>query len=1226
MISPSPSPSRIPLPPSPDSRRSSLSVTVPPPAVSPRTVLRPRLDRNTTSVTLRQPEPADPFHEGSTISVNQPVGSLSISPSSRDVCLASRKGLYILDLANLNNAPRFIPQGGTWQIADCQWSPHPSTSNLILSTSSQKLLVWDLSAQKCLHRSIDAHSRAITDINWHARNPNLMATVSMDAGIRGWDLRASNSEGPFMRLCAWGQAGTQVKWNRQHEHVLATAHGKEVLVWDNRKGSVPTVVIKAHDAKIYGIDWDRRWQDKLVTCSLDKTIKSWTITEDKPTSIITTTYPVWRARNLPFGPGVLALPQRGEKALEMFRRDSNTPVETFEGHDDVVKEFVWRTRGGDDPNFDDREFQLVTWSKDRTLRIWPVGREITERVGFKYGAPINVLVSRRGAPDITYTRVETEQKLSPPVVNPSGIARQKTKVETGMTRGGGKARGMDQLEWLTKVVKNKASPDSSALQSRIGSKSRTASRATSTDRGDLMTLKDEVVEVNRTFPRPRINFEKIDLHHRKLTISMNGPWANGDRMAFMRIHWSLPPNYPYSTELPTFELERNPTVSPLTRQKIIATIKELRAKNRQCLVLTTGFLLGAHERVARRLDVESDSESEKEVGNVPMLIRTSGATFGPNGQLVCFFPKQTVLPRTRAFSRSPSVTRDQTGPLLKAMSELSRLENPHQRAIRIKRRLRRHEALLAPVQAGSTCTIHNVSALGYPDAHLAKLYSTSVESNLYLAFERKRLDHAQIWATLQGLLTEPPPPYSRHPPLVRDVDAARREREIWERGIARKKLVLDKIFATLIHNRDVQMLALVSIILLIHTQNAHIPPRNETSVHRSPEQDYFTLPRVSSQQNTQITTTPTRHRSLTSMSPGFASYRTSGWSQILNPSSISLRGAITPRDRTSFGDLPFAKTPSGMSIEESPSGLPIPKRDSPRIKDRPRHPQMASASPTLPLAPQKSASSVQLGSDSGPTGSSGFASRISFVARSDSPRRHFTQGVSSVAESEGGKRKICSVRIEVLQDETPDPSLLPQEMRPSCEGWKIAYADFLLRFGLLGVRAEVMQYRFVDKTPVEVLALRPKEISEGLQTVCVSCAGTGTICSNCARKINKPICTLCRLPIKGLAMCCHKCYHRTHASCRRTSTTRSCPSCPCECTYGFPLLPIPATDEDEGSSILASKGIGTPSTPTPSALGIIGDMQAGQNQNQHDVGVREGLLGRARLRGLQAEGILGWRG
>jgi hypothetical protein len=113
------SPTLVPLPASPGSRRSSTASnpTLPSPELSPRTVLRPGLNRATTSATIRQ-EQVDPFHEGSTINVNQPVGSLSISPSSRDVCLASRKGLYILDLANLNNAPRFIPQGGTWQIAE----------------------------------------------------------------------------------------------------------------------------------------------------------------------------------------------------------------------------------------------------------------------------------------------------------------------------------------------------------------------------------------------------------------------------------------------------------------------------------------------------------------------------------------------------------------------------------------------------------------------------------------------------------------------------------------------------------------------------------------------------------------------------------------------------------------------------------------------------------------------------------------------------------------------------------------------------------------------------------------------------------------------------------------------------------------------------------------------------------------------------------------------------
>ena len=71
-----------------------------------------------------------------------------------------------------------------------------------------------------------------------------------------------------------------------------------------------------------------------------------------PKLTINTTYPVWRARNLPFGKGILSLAQRGETTLEMYAigdgdsESDNVAVKTFEGHTDVVKEFVWRNKSG----------------------------------------------------------------------------------------------------------------------------------------------------------------------------------------------------------------------------------------------------------------------------------------------------------------------------------------------------------------------------------------------------------------------------------------------------------------------------------------------------------------------------------------------------------------------------------------------------------------------------------------------------------------------------------------------------------------------------------------------------------------------------------------------------------------------------------------------------------------------------------------------------------------
>ena len=128
-----------------------------------------------------------------------------------------------------------------------------------------------------------------------------------------------------------------------------------------------------------------------MTCSLDKTIKTWDINSTnsqvnpEPKACIRTTYPVWRARNLPFGEGILSLPQRGETTLEMYG-NSEDLIETFEGHSDVVKEFVWR-KGNNGILIvhvchilvligSAGDFQLITWSKDRILRFWPIDAEV----------------------------------------------------------------------------------------------------------------------------------------------------------------------------------------------------------------------------------------------------------------------------------------------------------------------------------------------------------------------------------------------------------------------------------------------------------------------------------------------------------------------------------------------------------------------------------------------------------------------------------------------------------------------------------------------------------------------------------------------------------------------------------------------------------------------------------------------------------------------------------
>ncbi|TBU54508.1 hypothetical protein BD310DRAFT_935749 [Dichomitus squalens] len=344
------------------------------------------------------------------------VGNMSISPDNRDVVLAARKGLFIIDLEAPFHLPRFLPQGGTWDVADVQWNPHPSHNEYIISTSSEKLLIWNLflGGRTSIEHVLRSHYRAITDINWHTIEPDIVISTGIDSWQWAWDLRTVQK--PIMGLCAFGPGGTQVKWNRVDGNILASSHSDEVLIWDRRKGSLPIKRIRAHKAKIYGIDWAHDRRNELVTCSLDKTIKIWDTHTATTNVTINTSYPVWRARDLPFGQGVLSLPQRGETALEMYAHEEPTvPIEKFEGHTDVVKEFVWR-RGGQDNN----EFQLITWSKDKTLRFWPVDTETIQKAGMTPTRTMATAPSRRDS-KVSFSNPPIGNDLPPTLSAPIGF-------------------------------------------------------------------------------------------------------------------------------------------------------------------------------------------------------------------------------------------------------------------------------------------------------------------------------------------------------------------------------------------------------------------------------------------------------------------------------------------------------------------------------------------------------------------------------------------------------------------------------------------------------------------------------------------------------------------------------------------------------------------------------------------------------------------------------------
>ncbi|KAF5017470.1 hypothetical protein F66182_10596, partial [Fusarium sp. NRRL 66182] len=228
---------------------------------------------------------------------------------------------------------------------------------------------------------------------------------------------------PVVSFSDWFAGATQVKWNRQDPHVIASSHDKYLRIWDDRMGAIPLKSIEAHSTKIYGVDWDRTRREGIVTCSLDKTIKVWNSEgeADVPEKVIETRFPVWRARNTPFGCGILAMPQRGDNDLHLYGLSSTEDpsvhtmplVHSFPGHKGHVKEFLWRPRGTVVNGLDHREFQLVSWGADRELRLHRVDADILRDVGYEKGKTVDhsMRFTRQGATYKTFRDEPNDEKL-----------------------------------------------------------------------------------------------------------------------------------------------------------------------------------------------------------------------------------------------------------------------------------------------------------------------------------------------------------------------------------------------------------------------------------------------------------------------------------------------------------------------------------------------------------------------------------------------------------------------------------------------------------------------------------------------------------------------------------------------------------------------------------------------------------------------------------------------
>lgn len=535
------------------------------------------------------------------------LSTISIAPCGRDVVLAGRKGLLVVDLDDPFAAPRWLHHETSWEVADVQWSPHISKPSWIVSTSNQKAMVWNLErpSNDAIEYVLHGHIRAITDIHFHPQNPEMLATCSVDTFVLSWDLRCPKE--PIQQWSDWRAAASQVKWNYKDSNIIASSHDNRILIWDVRKGAMPMKDLEAHDAKINGLDWSRENKYELISSSNDMSVKFWSFDKEyeKPLYTIRTDFPVAKARHVPFGDhicGIMPLRGGNDSVYMVTYKDKRgvSQLESdyiFKGHTEPVKDFIWRTRHTANTTVDDSEYQLVTWSSDRDLRLWPLNDEVYESFNYKRNLP---LPPKKRLLDYEYRSyrpepfVSTDNKLI--IRHRSSRYKGSSYSETYRSSNS----EFNHLNWISGIKIG---------QSAFQHVDNDPNSATFGDTSNQpLNLGEEVSNVGHKFPKLR--FERISVSTGVLVISLNGPWSseNNDDLIFVRVEVNFPKNYPSPKAIPKFKVELTHELTLEKKQELCKNLLEISTKycqnNKFCLEPCMRYLLG--EKID--LDIEFEEE------------------------------------------------------------------------------------------------------------------------------------------------------------------------------------------------------------------------------------------------------------------------------------------------------------------------------------------------------------------------------------------------------------------------------------------------------------------------------------------------------------------------------------------------------------------------------------------------------------------------------------------
>jgi len=542
--------------------------------------------------------------------------SMSLNSSSSLALLAGRRSYGIVNLANPDQLAYKETRQSKWEVICSEWSALEDRLVAVATNNKVELLTWT-GSELVVDTSLRAHTRAVTDMSWHTYDRHLLATSAADTFIYLWDMR--DLRRPKLGLQAVAGAA-KVQWNKVSGKYLASAHEGEVKLWDIRNCSSPVQYITAHLSRIYDLDWSFDQEDSLATSSQDSTVQFWNLNSpSKAESVIKIPgAPVWRLQHTPVGSGLLTLVMhtllRGENNLMLWnRQDLRVPVHTFYGHTDMVLDFGWSSQGG--------RSQLVTWSKDCTMRVWDMDMELQRKCGLEMDE-VELKVGDLeedlgGGSFFQFERDDEEEEAVGVMVEEEGAVVISSPVNTAQS-----------LQTRREVTDPQLRAESLAPDfSGIG-------------KSKSMNLNYEFSLINVS---DKLHVVAQDSRERLFTVSAE----TAKNVLILNV--KFPINYP-NQKAPVFSFLQGTTVDNVTRSAILGKLrvvaKQQISRNRRCLEPCLRQFEASIEQLVQQEEDQLKLNNPQLLNSTTMLggfqdnnipyPRSSGARFCGDGNLVCF--------------------------------------------------------------------------------------------------------------------------------------------------------------------------------------------------------------------------------------------------------------------------------------------------------------------------------------------------------------------------------------------------------------------------------------------------------------------------------------------------------------------------------------------------------------------------------------------------------------